>query len=559
MTQRWRILNRAIPGSIEDVLGLLMENRKVEPVTFLHNGLGDLRHYLGILNLDRAAARLAHHLAKRHRIVLVGDYDCDGICSATLMSLFLHDIGFSNFDVVIPTREEGYGIPQRALEHHDPQLMLAMDCGTTDHQAVRDARDRGVEVVVVDHHEVQDQVPSQALLVNPKQPGCRSPFKELCSAGLTLLFLTRLRNHLRDAFPRPKLDGRYLATAALATVADIVPLVEANRIIVQAGLRAIRDRPPLAFRQLQSISGTTRHPVTARDLSFQFAPRINAAGRMTDPLLAYDFMIAREERYAAMLADQLEAWNRKRQRMEQAAFDQIQGLLAEPGVVERPGRTLVLAGEGWHPGLVGILASRVQRHLHYGPVIVLTIDPENGAMTGSARSIEGFDLQLALASCEDLLLRWGGHKMAAGLALQENRLEPFRERFEAVARKLPDDLFTPVGRIDLELKLDLAGEALFEALQALEPHGAGNPVPVFVARNRSVRIERVFGRATNHLSLVIDDTIPAVFWNGIHRHNGGPPGRQMVADVIFQMDWDDYHRRPRLKVQALAPTDQHYL
>lgn len=554
-TQEWKLLKQSGPRSIEEVLSGLMENRGVDPVAFFRSELKDLEFYLDILNLDRASERAAIHLVQGDKVVLVGDYDCDGVTATAQMSLFLRDLGYDQFDVVIPRREEGYGIPMRAIEEHvDAKLFIAMDCGTLDRKPVQAARDLGAEVIVLDHHEAPSHKLAPAtVLVNPKQLDCPSPFKDFCTSGLVLLFLTRLRNRLDGDFARPKLDGRYLALAALGTVADIVPLVEANRIIVQAGLRAINRRVSPSIACLQDVAGLTGREVKASHVSFQLAPLINAAGREADPMLAFDLLVASEHRYALLLAQELGKLNENRRLNERKALAAIRERFDAQGDGDDSRRTVVMGDEAWSPGLIGILASRIQRQVRYGPAVVLSYDSQQQMAKGSARSVPGFDLQEALEACDDLLDKWGGHKMAAGLTLSLDRVDDFSRRFEEFAAQKDSALFIPRGSIDMRLDLELVSEALVEALEDLEPHGADNPAPLFMASGCKVIVQRVFGRDGRHLSLLVDGKVPGVFWNGAGHARELLDGRGNGVDVVFNLDWDGYYQRPRIRVKSLIP------
>lgn len=551
--RRWKMLSDRIPRSIEEVVEVLLENRNLESVSFLDSKLSDLQAYLNILNLDEAAQKTVEHLSRQHHVLLIGDYDCDGISAAALLSLFLRDIGYCRFDVILPTREEGYGIPARAVsDFGDTDLVITMDCGTMEVEPVAALRANGSDVIVLDHHEVSEQEQAPAtILVNPKQPGCPAPFREPCSAGLVLLFLTRVRRYLNGQSPRPKLDGRYLALAALATVADMVPLVEANRIIVQAGLRALNQGKTPALEQLRNSAGLSQQELKASHIAFQLAPRINAAGRLADPLLAYDFLMAQDESYAALLAGKLEQLNLERRRLEREAIAEIERRLEREGYRYGERRSLVLGDSKWNPGLVGILASRVQQRLHYGPVIVCSYDRQLGLARGSARSVPGFDLQQALAACDSLLTRWGGHKMAAGLSLPLENVAAFQKRFEQVARQSDPQFLVPEDRVDMELDPGLVSEGLLDALAALEPFGMGNPAPLFMARGKSISIRRTFGKQGMHLDLLVDGRIPAVFWNGASRAQRLLNEGQAIVDLVFDLDWDAYHKQPRLRIKAL--------
>ncbi len=553
---RWHILDQNRPASASEVLDILLQNRGADR-SFLDGALKDLQVHINMLGLAGGAELMAGHLAKGHKIVLVGDYDCDGITSVAQMSLFLRDIDFHNFVVVIPTRAEGYGVPERAWkEHPDALLVVVLDCGTADVEALSRIRGQGADCIVIDHHEVPPASAGGAapatVLINPKQAGCPSTFKEFCSSGLTLLFLTQLRRALRQHLNRriwPTIGAKYLTLAALATVADVVPLVDGNRIITQIGLAHLNQRPHLPLRQIADAAGLSGRDLTAIHLGYNIAPRINAAGRIGDPYVAYDLLVSQDQETARQLAQQLNQINTARQQQESLILEGVYQRFT-PAMANR--RTVVMADPSWPAGLVGIVASRLQQELFYGPTVVLSIDQQQGTARGSARSIAGFDIHDALERCSDLLLRWGGHRMAAGLTLAVGQLEAFAERLEAVAQEHEATIFVPKGRVDLELDLELVTSELFTAIQQLEPHGHGNPAPCFAARNIPVTVMKAFGRDSKHLRMTIGSTHQGIYWNGAQHRQSAQWQNGNRLDAVFQVSWDHYRQAPLLYIKDLG-------
>lgn len=546
---KWEIVGRAKPGSVDEVVEILLENRGAGP-SFLSGGLSDLEPFLAMRGMEEGAALMARHLAAGNKIVLIGDYDCDGVTSVAQMALFLRDLGHTNYAVVIPTRAEGYGVPERAISQHpDAGLFVAMDCGTHDIRSVAEARRQGADVIVIDHHEVSDHETAPAtVLINPKQPASHSGFRDFSAAGLTLLFLARLRRATGEKFAVPRLGGKYLTLAAIGTVADLTPLVEANRILTRSGLGCMNAEPYPPIRELTERAGLSGKILTAGHIGYNLAPRINAAGRMADARLAFELLMAQQGQEVSRLAAELSQLNLKRQQQEDQILHQVRARYSEENAGRR---TLVMGDSGWSHGVVGIIASRVQQELHYGPTIIFAIDQETGLARGSARSIPGLDIYAALHSCRDLLVKWGGHKMAAGLTMARKNLEPFSERFEAVIGTHPHDLFVPRGRVDMELDLTLVSVELHKLLAQLEPHGVGNPLPTFAARRVKVAVQRAFGKENRHLQLLLDGRIPGIYWRGGTAlpggwHNGEP------MDVVFQVGWDDFRGSLALTVKDVG-------
>lgn len=547
---QWQIVEPRRPRSEAEVLDLLLHQRQVG-AAFLSGSLRDLEPHLTIAGMEAAAELMAQHLARCHKLVLIGDYDCDGVTALAQLVLFLKDIGYSNFAVVIPTRAEGYGIPERAIfDHPNAKLFVAVDCGTLDVAPIRKAAEIGADCIVIDHHEVPNHGLAPAtVLINPKQPGCPSTFKEFCASGLALLFLAGLRQVLGRNFPKPVLGGKYLTLATIGTVADLVPLTDANRILARNGLQHLNQGSYQPVNEILKTAGLSGKTITAGHLGFYVGPRLNAAGRIADPRLAFDLLVAEQPDEIRRLAAELNRLNASRQHQEHMILAQIRARFAE----EQAGkRTVVMGGAQWPAGIVGIVASRIQQELHYGPTIVLSMDEASGLARGSARSVPGFDIHAALQSCDDLLVKWGGHKMAAGLTLAREHLAAFGKRFEAVAQEVDAEVFIPRGRVDMELDLDLVSSPLLEVLEQLEPHGMGNPVPTFAARQVTVDIRKTFGREHDHLRLLLDKRTDGIFWRGLehYRAQGWREGDR--ADVIFKLDRDAFTAKPVLTIKDIG-------
>ncbi|SFM90231.1 single-stranded-DNA-specific exonuclease RecJ [Thermodesulforhabdus norvegica] len=549
ISPEWVINHRQIPSDVDEVISILVKSRAGEREDeFLHPHLSGLKSYMEIKNLDEGARLLVSHLERGHRVVLVGDYDCDGITSIAQLVWFFRDIGYGNFETIIPTREEGYGIPLRALEQHaGAPLFLAVDCGTHDVEMIGALKDSGSDVVVIDHHEVTDpsRIAPATVLINPKQPGCPSRFKDLCSSGLTLLFLIRVRQMLDGRWPYPTLDGRYQSLAALGTIADVMPLTGANRIIAKAGLERINEDRFPPIRILRDVAGLSSRTINAGSVGFYLAPRINAAGRVGDPATALSLLTATEIDDMNRAARELNRLNTARQLEESKILRRISMYLKTRRIKNR---TLVIAGRGWHPGVVGIVASRVIQNFHYGPVIIGTVNDE-GVVRASGRSIPGFDICRALQECDEFLIRWGGHEAAAGLTLHLDMLSEFRKKFEAFASGLPGDIFIPKLNIDLEIPRELIRDELVDHLSLFEPHGPGNPLPLFVTRNCLLENVKPFGTEERHLSLSFAGGLKGIVWRA--RDKGFAPALTpgVFCDVAYHLELDPYTDLPRMIVR----------
>jgi single-stranded-DNA-specific exonuclease len=546
MRYTWEILETSKPSSVDAILDVLLRNRSVD-ASFLNGSLNDLECHLTMTGMDAGATLMASHLASGNKVVLIGDYDCDGITSLAQLVHFLKDIGYGRYAAIIPERSEGYGVPERAIyQHPDARLFVAVDCGTHDIKSVSAARHLGADFMVIDHHEVSPNgMAPTTVLINPKQTECPSVFKDFCASGLTLLFLSRLRKALGGKFRIPRLGGKYLTLAAIGTITDLVPLVDANRILAQSGLGCMRMNTYAPIRKLAETAGLAGKILTSGHVGYYLGPRINAAGRMGDANVALGFLTAEQEEEFGPLADELNRLNVRRQHLEERILSKIRSLSAE---VSAGRRTLIVGDSQWPQGVVGIIASRIQQEFHYGPTIVFSIDDGTGEARGSARSIPGFDVYSALESCKDLLLKWGGHKMAAGLTIAMEDLDEFSKRFEEFARTYAAEIFIPRKKVDMELDLNLLSPELLRMLKKLEPHGLGNPLPTFAARNVKVVVQRTFGKKTKHLQLLLDNRVDGIFWRGEQSMPAGWQNKDRM-DVLFQIEWDAYRNKPILNIK----------
>ena len=427
--------------------------------------------------MDAAVTRVVAAVENRERIVLYGDYDVDGVTSLTMLTLVLRAYG-AQVATFLPHRvDEGYGLSAdgiaRCVEEHRPQLLIAVDCGTTSVAEISRLREAGVDTVVLDHHEPKDELPPAVAIVNPK---LGDGFHYLCSAGLAFKFAhAMLKRQPLAGFDIKEL----LDLAAIGTVADVVPLVEENRIFVRAGLDRIAQSRRPGIRALVEVAAL-RPPISAKDIGFGLGPRLNAAGRLDSASAALELLLTDDPARAQSLARSLDQQNRERRTIE----DEVLGKAgAQITSLYDPGSesAIVVGGAGWHPGVVGIVASRLQRRYHR-PTFVIGFDPM-GVGKGSGRSIEGFSLVAALGRCAPLLEKFGGHEMAAGLTMRQENLEAFREAFAHAAREMiTADQLQRTLRLDAELRLSDLDLNLLDEHDALQPFGTANHQPVFFTR-----------------------------------------------------------------------------
>ena len=522
-----------------------------EAARFLSHELTDLPDPFRMKGMSAAVERLTRAIVQQEKVTLYGDYDVDGVCSTALLSLFLDAVGASP-QTYIPHRiDEGYGLNIRAVERiaqEGTRLLVSLDCGITSVAEVARARDLGMEVVIVDHHTVPGTLPEATAVLNPHQPGCEYPTRALCAAGVAFNLVMALRRSLRtlgwfERRPEPALKP-LMDLVALATVCDVVPLTGANRILVRHGLEALGRAARPGIRALKEVAGLEPEgAVSAGQVGFRLGPRINAAGRLDDASVGLQLLRTRNLSEARHLADRLDRENEARQKIERQMLVE-----AVAQAEERQGaRGLVLWAEGWHPGVVGIVAARVVERFHK-PTLIIGV--QGGVGKGSARSVEGFHLVEALTECAEHLSRFGGHRHAAGVTLEAQRLHDFRRAFEAVAaRQLREEDLEARCRVDVVVQPDELTERAVGALAALGPFGAGNPEPTFVAESLRAqgRIVTAKNGGVAHLKLVLPSA-PALDTIGFGM---GPrlPEVDGPVDLAFQPSVETWNGRTRVSLK----------
>ena len=428
-----------------------------------------------LTDMDKACVRILEAIDKEQTIVVYGDYDVDGVTATALLYQHLKGMGAS-VKCMLPSREgDGYGLSKNAIQSiHDKgcQLIVTVDNGISALEEAEFAASLGVDLIVTDHHLPHDALPKAVAVVDPRRADDHSPFKGLCGAGVAFKLCAAL-----DGCPPEEMLDYCGDLAAVGTVADVMPLTGENRTLVKAGLKLLQqtDRPGISA--LLEEVGLEGKPITAENVSYAIAPRINAAGRMDNAVTALQLVLCEDEERAAELAHKLNEINVARQETEQEIVKAAQEQLdAEPAILED--RVILIWGRDWHPGVIGIVASRLVEKTGR-PVIVVSVD-EHGEGKGSGRSVQGFNLHECIASCEDILLRFGGHAMAAGLSVREENLPELRRRLNEWAARECAVLFTPPLECDLSIHLDRITVESVRRLEQLAPYGAENPTPVFV-------------------------------------------------------------------------------
>ncbi|MBI3695667.1 MAG: single-stranded-DNA-specific exonuclease RecJ, partial [Acidobacteria bacterium] len=501
-----------------------------------------------------AVERLRRACAQREKILVYGDYDVDGTTSVVLLRKALEMTGGSA-EFHIPHRlKDGYGMREEVIERaaaEGVRVVVSVDTGIRETAVVERANQLGIDTIITDHHLPDAATPPALAVLNPNQPGCQYPEKNLCGAGVVFKLCQALLASLDWPAARlNKVIESMLRMVAIATVADVVPLLGENRTIVKLGLDGLRRPVNPGLKALLASAGfSPTRPPTAGGVAFWVAPRLNAAGRMDTANDVIELFTVSDPQRAAEIAAKLNELNTDRQQAETRILDEVLETLADgPGKVA----SIVAVGEGWHRGVLGIVASRLVERFHR-PVMVLSVDPEEGLASGSGRSIRAFHLLEALDSMHELFVRYGGHRQAAGCTLPADRVEEFRRRFEDYARaRLTADDFIPEIRVDADLPLAQITDENMRWLDRAEPYGFGNPEPVFAATGLKLSSQpRVLKE--KHLRLALrqqGSSIAAMGWNMGHRAASLEPGA--LLDAAFTVEPDDYAGGWRIVLRDLV-------
>ncbi len=525
---------------ISPLLGRLLVLRGINDPeaahAFLNPRLDQLHNPFLMASMDAAVDRLKRAIARQEKILIYGDYDVDGTTAVVVLLAGLERLG-ARVDVHIPDRlKDGYGMRVPVVERAAAEgftVLLSVDTGIREHEVVARAQELGIDCIITDHHLPKESLPAAHALLNPRRPDCAYPDKNLAGVGVAFkLVQALLGERMTDA-----LLQSFLKIVAIGTIADVVPLVGENRVIASFGLAGLQRPVQPGLSALMEVAGLNGRAPTAGDVAFRIAPRMNAAGRMEDAHAVIELLRTADSVKARQIAHRLDELNSERQRAEESILKDIDEMVkARPETAER--YSLVLAGEGWHRGVIGIVAQRVVER-HYRPTLVIGV--ENGSGQGSGRSIANFHLLNALTACEDVFERFGGHAAAAGFALPSSRIDELTERFEAYARRMltPQDL-VPLLRVDAEVDLDQMDWPVYEQLKRMEPFGMGNPTPVFVARRlRLIYPPRVLNE--RHLKLRVGNgtkDFDAIGWR--KGEQARLLGSGDTVDLAFTLDENTY-------------------
>lgn len=482
--------------SILEKRGIVTEE---EAYAYLNPDKRNLHSPYLLNDMEKAVTRIFEAFQKQEDIVIYGDYDVDGITSTAILYMFLKSQGYK-VSYYIPDRlSEGYGLNEGALKEISrwSKLVITVDTGIAAINEVAYAKEIGLDIIITDHHECQEILPDAYCIINPKRSDSMYPFKYLAGVGVTfkLIHALAIRHQVEEQI------WKYIDIVALGTVADIVSLTGENRILTHMGLQMLQDTKNIGLKELISLlhANGSKTKITTQTIAYQIAPRINASGRLSDAKIGVELLITQDLEKAKELARYLDSENRKRQEMEMAIIEEAEKYIEEH-IDKDKKKVFVIAGQNWHHGVIGIVASRIMNK-YYKPVIVLS--EEEGGLSGSARSIEGFSIFEALSACKDYLVKFGGHDMAAGLTLEKDKLQPFTEAINSYAEKVIDEeMLIPKLSIDAMIKASDINEGLYKAIEQLEPFGVDNPRVTFCIKAKVVDFQTL-GQEEKHLKLIL--------------------------------------------------------
>jgi len=516
---------------------------------FFRPSLNDLHDPFMMKDMDKAVARIEKAILQNEKILVFGDYDVDGTTAVASFYQFMVSIHKSELtDFYIPHRyKEGYGVSKAGIDFANENgftLIVCLDCGIKSVDLINYASSLGIDFIICDHHLPGSELPNAVAILNPKQHNCSYPYKELCGCGIGFKFMMALAKHFN--LPESSfLD--YLDLVAVAIAADIVPMNGENRILAYHGMKKINENPSTGIKTLIKI-GSLKKKLTITNVVFVIAPRINAAGRMDDAKKAVQLFIEKDEEVAMTIGEMLQSDNTDRKEADSSITQEALNMINADEYLIRK-KSCVVFNENWHKGVVGIVASRLIEH-HYRPTIVLT--QSDGIVTGSARSIKGFNLYEAIYQCKEHLLAFGGHFAAAGLSMLPENVKPFSEKFESVvSANVTEEMMVPEITIDAEIQFSEINQQFFNIISQMEPYGPENMRPVFVARNVVNSGYSKLLKET-HLKFEIRQNGVPMSGIGFNMHEkaelvfSGKP-----FDIVFTIDENEYNGNTRLQMMVM--------
>lgn len=523
-----------------------------EAEKFFHPSIKDLYDPFLMPDMDKAVSRLNKAMGKKERIMVYGDYDVDGTTAVALVYKYLQQF-YSNIEFYIPTRyDEGYGISRRSIDiaaANGVKLIIILDCGIKAIDEIAYAKTLGIDFIICDHHVPDDDLPEAVAILNPKLQDSTYPCPHLSGCGVGFKLMQGFAKS--NGIPTADLEGM-LDLVAVSIAADIVPMVDENRIMAYHGLRRINSNPNMGLRAIIRICGLTGKEITISDVIFKIGPRINASGRMQSGREAVELLVSRDANEAYEIGKAIDQYNKDRKELDKRITEEANTIL-ENRHPDADRKSIVIYNKDWHKGIIGIVASRLTE-LYYKPSVVLTL--ANGLATGSSRSVQGFDIYKAIDASRDLLENFGGHPYAVGLSLKEENIPEFTRRFEEyVAKNIRPEQLQPLLDIDAFITFSEITPAFIGTLRKFNPFGPGNNKPVFCTRNvMDFGTSKLVGRNLEHIKFeLVDDTSGKVF-NGIafnmaehfdHIHSQKP------FDICYTIE-DNKHQNATSSIQLLV-------
>lgn len=547
--------------NLSSLTARLLSIRKISSVleaeNFLNPKLALLSDPFDIPQMDKAVGRIERAILKKEQILLVGDYDADGISAVSIVQKMLLELG-ANSSYVIPRRvDEGYGLTQkvidRGISHKEISLVIALDCGTNSRDEAAFLQNIGIDLIIVDHHQAKDEVSRIPIILNPHlEENKHFPWYNLCTAGLAFKLahglIKRLKQNNSALVDKVKLK-EFLPLSALGTIADLVPLQDENRIISKFGLKHLGHNPSVGINALLVESKINRNSYPkSEDITFKLAPMINACGRMDNPTVATSLFLEKNPDNCVLLAKKMNEYNEQRKFIETKLTEEAE-YQASSLFKDKPAIVAKGDGEWWNPGVVGIVAGKLANSLSK-PCLVLA-KSENGEYRGSGRGTKGLDLVVALAECKDLLLHWGGHPVAVGLSIKEASVEEFTKRFlRAVKNQLGDKPQDSILEIDAFIKQNELTENLLQEIEQLAPFGQANPEPIL-----GIKKVRLFGKTrkvgSGHFQFSIHNGTEAVSGIAWRMAEDVPP-EETEIDIAVRLQWNIWNQKKRLQMVLVA-------
>ncbi|NQS97011.1 MAG: single-stranded-DNA-specific exonuclease RecJ [candidate division Zixibacteria bacterium] len=562
MNLHWELHEEVDPEKLEiitgelqipDVIARILLNRGISTPQrikeFFEPELCQLHDPFLMKDMDKAVERTIKALSEKQRIFIYGDYDVDGITSVSMLYLYLKDMG-GTVRYYIPNRQsEGYGISQVGITeaiNWKADLIISVDCGITSINEVETARSAGIDTIISDHHEPGETLPPALAVLDPKQVDCRYPFSELAGVGVAY----KLAQGISASWGLDSyIHEQYIELAALGSAADIVPLVDENRVLVKKGLGGINYKGSVGISSLIEIAGLKGANINVGHIVFGLAPRLNAVGRLGNASIAVELMTTRDTKEAHRIARMLEEENRRRKSIDNKTLTEAREKISREYDPVND-RAIILAEHNWHPGVIGIVASRIIEQ-YYRPTIMITI--EGGIGKGSARSIPGFDIYSALKECSDLLVQFGGHKYAAGLTIKEDKIPAFSTQFKAVASEMiKEDDLVPKINIDAVISLDQITPELMRYLEYFQPYGPKNQKPLFLSHCLYVIYPRLVGVQGQHLRFTVRQNgaeFDVIGFNMADRFNRITYDQRPI-DMVFGIEKNEWMNRVSTQLQV---------